>query len=248
MEFLQQESDYRCRQEETFWRQKSRINWIEEGERNTRFFDKSTMKHRAHNRIIKLLDTQGEELKTHKEMELVLLEHFKSIAMEILTDRSHSIKHFTKNIPKMVTREDNYNLNRPVTEEEVKEVIKEMHNGKAPGSDGFNVDFFKACWNIVKQDILNVVEDSRNNRTIWKVFNTSFISLIPKQDNDMTPYRFRPIALCNVVYKILSKVIENRLKPLLAKLVSQEQEGFVEGRKIMDNIIHAHEPIHTLKL
>lgn len=63
--------------------------------------------------------------------------------METLADRSHSIKNFTKNIPKMVTREDNYNLNRPVMEEEVKEVIKEMHNGKAPGPDGFNVDFLQ---------------------------------------------------------------------------------------------------------
>jgi len=79
-----------------------------------------------------------------------------------------------------VSREDNFNLNRPVTEEEVSEVLKEMQNGKSPGSDGFNVDFFKACWNIVKQDILNVVEDSRLNRTILKVLNTSFISLIPK--------------------------------------------------------------------
>jgi len=70
-----------------------------------------------------------------------------------------------------------------VTEEEVSEVINEMENGKAPGPDGFNVDFFKACWNIVKQDILNVVEDSKLNRTILKVLNTSFISLIPKQDN-----------------------------------------------------------------
>ena len=57
-----------------------------------------------------------------------------------------------------------------------------MRNGKALGPDGFNVDFFQACCNIVKQDILNVVEDSRLNKTILKVLNTSFISLIPKQD------------------------------------------------------------------
>lgn len=94
-----------------------------------------------------------------------------------------------------------------MTEEEVSEAIKEMQNGKAPGPDGFNVDFFKACWNIVKQDIQNVVEDSRMNRTILKVLNTSFISLIPKQDNAQTPDMFRPIALCNVVYKINPKLL-----------------------------------------
>lgn len=121
--------------------------------------------------------------------------------------------------------EDNCNRNRPVTEKEIGEVLKEMQNGKAPGPDGFNVDFFKACWNIVKRDIVEILEDSRQNKTILKALNTSFISLIPKQDNAQTPERYRPIALCNVVYKIISKVVANRLKPLLPTLISGEQTG-----------------------
>ena len=121
-----------------------------------------------------------------------------------------------------------------------------MQNGKAPGPDGFNVDFFKACWNIVKQDILNVVEDSKMNRTILKVLNTSFISLIPKQDIAKTPDKFRPIAFCNVVYKIISKVVSNRLKPILPTLVFGEQSSYVEGRQIFNNIIQAHEVVHSL--
>ena len=63
----------------------------------------------------------------------------------------------------------------------------------------------------------------------------------------MTPDGFRPIALCNVVYKIISKVIANRLKPLLSALISEEQTGYVEGRQILDNIIQAHEVVHSLK-
>ena len=115
-------------------------------------------------------------------MESVLVQHFLSIAKEPLLDRSWFINNFTKYIPKLVTREYNHNLNRTVFEDEVSEVINEMQNGKAPGPDGFNVDFFKACWEIVKQDILDVVEDSRRNKTALKVLNTSFISLIPKQE------------------------------------------------------------------
>eukprot|EP00253_Pinus_taeda_P005917 PITA_05917 len=135
--------------------------------------------------------------------------------------REPFIKDFTKHIPKLVSRE-NINLNRSVIEREVSEVLKEMKNGKAPGPDGFNVDFFKVCWNIVKKDIVRVVEDSRLNRTILKALNTSFIALIPKQDNVQMPERYRPIALCDVVYKIFSKVVANRLKPLLPTLVSRE--------------------------
>jgi len=118
-----------------------------------------------------------------------------------------------------VSREDNFNLNKPVTKEEVNEVIKDMQNSKSPRPDGFNVDFFKACWNIVKQDILNVVEDSRRSRTILKSLNTSFISVIPKQYLTLTADKYRPIALCNVVYKIISKVLASRLKPLLPCLI-----------------------------
>ena len=108
------------------------------------------------------------------------------------------------------------------------------------------MDFFKACWDIVKLDILNVVEDSRGSKTILKSLNTSFISMIPQQDLAQIADKYRPIALCNVVYKIISKVVANRLKPLLPSLVSEEQSGYVEGRKILNNIIQAHEVVHTL--
>eukprot|EP00253_Pinus_taeda_P030153 PITA_30153 len=151
------------------------------------------------------------------------------------------------------TEQDDYHQHEweglciPVNEEEVNEVIKQMQNGKAPGLDGFNVDFFKACWEIVKHDILDVVEDSRKNKTILKALNTSFISLIPKQDTAMTPDRFRPIALYNVVYKIISKIIANMLKPLLPTLVSEEKIRYVEGRQILNNIIQAHKVVHSLK-
>jgi len=121
-----------------------------------------------------------------------------------------------------------------------------MQNGNALGSDGFNVDFFKACWKIVKQDILKVVEDSRSKKVL-KAFNASFIALIPKEENAMTPDGFRPIALCNVVYKIISKVIVNKLKALLLALFSEEKIGYVEGRQILNNVIQAHEVVHSIK-
>jgi len=133
-------------------------------------------------------------------------------------------------------------------EEEIDQVLPEMPNGKALGPDGFTVEFFKSCWEFVKHDIYRVVEDSRWSTSILKVLNATMITLIPKENESKTPDQYIPIALCDVIYKIISKVIANRLKPLLPTLVSQEQAGFVEGRKIMENIIHAYDLIHTLKL
>lgn len=76
---LQREWDNICQQEEIFWRQKSRVQWIKEGKRNTRFFHKSTMEHRAHNKTTKIIDPQGTKQNNQKEMEVVLVQHFQNI-------------------------------------------------------------------------------------------------------------------------------------------------------------------------
>ena len=80
-----------------------------------------------------------------------------------------------------------------------------------------------------------------------KAFNATFLSLIPKENGADTPGKFIPISLCNLVLKIITKVMANTLKPLLPGLVSQEQSGFVEGRQILDGIILTQEMIHSLK-
>jgi hypothetical protein len=123
-----------------------------------------------------------------------------------------------------------------------------MPNGKALGPDGFKVEFFKSFWEIFKHDVYKVLEDSRRSTSILKSLNSTMITPIPKENEAKTLDRYKTIALCNVVYKIISNVIENRLKHLLPTLVTQEQACFVEGRKIMNNIIQAHEIIHTLKV
>jgi hypothetical protein len=127
------------------------------------------------------------------------------------------------------------------------QVVQEMPNGKALGPDGFTVEFFKSYWEVVKYDIYGVVEDSKQSTSILKDLNATMITLIPKENESRTLDFYRTIELCNVLYNIISKVIANRLNPLLSTLISQEQAGFVEGRKLMDNIIHAHEIVHVLK-
>eukprot|EP00253_Pinus_taeda_P021359 PITA_21359 len=132
--------------------------------------------------------------------------------------------------------------------EEVEEAVKSMPNDKAPGPDGFTINFFKACWQTIKTEVWEVVEDSRRSGTILKSINSTFLALIPKEENAQTPEKFKPIALCNVIYKIISKVIANRLKPILPNLISEEQSGYVEGRQILDNILLAQEMVHTLQI
>lgn len=121
-----QEWEKLCKQEEIFWRQKSQIQWLKEGEHNTKFFHRSTIDNRAHKKISLILNENGELQTSHKNIEDVLVQHFRSITKENDPYKEKCIKEITKNIPKLVSREDNFNLNRPVTEEEVSEVIKYM--------------------------------------------------------------------------------------------------------------------------
>ena len=104
-----------------------------------------------------------------------------------------------------------------------------MQSRKALCLDCFNVHFFKAYGDTVKHDILEVVEDSRQHKKVLRALNATFIALIPKRENAITPDGFRPIALCNMVYKIISKEIANRLKPLLPTLISEEETGYAVG-------------------
>ena len=120
--------------------------------------------------------------------------------------------------------------------------------GKAPGQDGFTMNFFHFFWDLIKEEVLDIIEESRSKKGVLKNFNATFLALIPKEDGADSPGKFRHISLCNVIYKIISKVIVNRLKPLLPNLISPEQSRFVEGRQILDGVILVHEVIHSLKI
>lgn len=120
---------------------------------------------------------------------------------------------------------------------EVEETIFQMEKGKALRANGFTIDFFQNCWDLVKEELWKVVEKSTRTKRVLKAFNATFLSLIPKEQGVDSPGKFLPISLSNVVLKIITKVMENRLKPILPELVSREQSGFVEGKQILDRII-----------
>eukprot|EP00253_Pinus_taeda_P023451 PITA_23451 len=243
---LTQQWHTRCKQEETLWKQKSRVLWLKEGEQNTKFFHRSAIDYRNANRILELKNNEGAILRNHNDISALLSNHFHDIAQEPNVNREAAIQETTNAIPRLITEEQNWSLRKKITMEEVEEAVRSMPNDKAPGPDGFTINFYKACWEIVKNDIWEIVEDSRKSKTLLKSLNSTFIALVPKVEEANTPEKFRPIALCNVIYKIISKIIANRLKMVLPGIISHEQSGYVEGRQILDNILLAQEMIHSL--
>lgn len=150
-------------------------------------------------------------------------------------------------IPKIIDKEDNKALNKPITYEEVKNVVFNMNPDKCPGLDGFQVFFYQKCWDIIGTELWEAIEASRQGGSLLAEINYSFFTLIPKKSVPENPRDYRSIALCNTIYKIFSKILENRIKPLLSKIISEEQTEFVPGRSILDGIITIQETIHSVQ-
>ena len=118
---------------------------------------------------------------------------------------------------------------------------------KAPGPDGIPAFFFQAFWDIVKEDVTRAVQAFFHSGSLFKPLNHSYIVLIPKKPFPDEVSHFRPISLCNVIYKVISKVMVNRLKPIMDSLITPHQNAFIQGRNILDNILLAREIMDTLK-
>eukprot|EP00253_Pinus_taeda_P036244 PITA_36244 len=237
----------RRKQEEILWRQKSRTNWLREGERNTKFFHQTMVQHRQRNKILSIKNEAGERVIEQEGIEKVLVDYHKDILTEPQNNRAAAIENICKEIPKLVTEEQNKALMRAMTIEELEEIVMNMKKGKAPGPDGFTTEFFQTGWRFLGKEILELVEESRMKQKVWPTLNSTFFTLIPKNANSENAQGFHPIALCNVIYKIIATLIAKRIKPLLANLISPEQTGFVEGRQILDGLVVTQEVIHTIK-
>jgi hypothetical protein len=132
----------------------------------------------------------------------------------------------------------------PITQEEVYQSLRNTPLGKSPRSDGFTSDFFHHCWSIIREDLWEIIEDSRRSRHVLQALNANFLTLIPKENKSTSPSHFRSISLCNVIYKHLKKIITKCLKPILSFIISPKQSGHMEGRQILDTFILAHKVIH----
>ncbi|GAU25113.1 hypothetical protein TSUD_274020 [Trifolium subterraneum] len=135
----------------------------------------------------------------------------------------------------------------PFSVDEVREVIWSCDGNKCPGPDGYNFNFLKSCWEIIKCDIMEFMAEFHKNAVLPKAITASFLALIPKKDHPQVLSDYRPICLVSSLYKILTKVLAARLKKVMGNLISEVQLAFLPNRKILDGVLVVNELIDLAK-
>ncbi|KAJ9702452.1 hypothetical protein PVL29_004269 [Vitis rotundifolia] len=222
--------------EETHWRQLSREIWLKEGDRNTGFFHRMASAHRRNNSLERI-KINGEWFLEEQEIREGIANAFKNFLLED-TGWKADIGRLQLD---QISHQEAENLERPFTEDEIHAALMEMNGDKAPGPDDFTLAFWQSCWEFIKEEILEMFKEFYEHSSFLKSLNNTFLVLIPKKSGAEDLGDFRPISLLGGLYKLLAKVLANRLKIVVGKVVSTSQNAFVRGRQILDASLIANE-------
>ena len=232
-------------QEEIIWFQKSREKWIELGDRNTTYFHTSTIIRRRRNRI-EMLKNGDEILVTDsQELETMAVEYYKTLYsmedVESCVDTLDPVGFAVLTVGELA------DLNKPFSSMEVENSIRSMGKFKAPGPDGFQPVFYQECWDVVGASVTQFVLNCFASGQLPAGLNDALLVLIAKVNKPERMSQFRPISLCNVLFKMLTKIMVIRLKNVMPKLIGPAQSSFIPGRLSTDNIVVVQEDVHSMK-
>ena len=229
--------------QECFWREKSKVKWHLEGDRNTGYFHRlSQIKNKT--KLISSLRV-GENLISDPHLiSEHIVDYFKNLYCTNNFLQEQSL--VEEVIPKIIDDNTNNLLTMLPTHAEIKVVVFNLNKDGAPGPDGFRAFFFQTYWDIVQKDFIDAIMQFFITGWILPNFNSNTLILIPKHPNADSVEQFRSIAMANFKFKVISKIIADRLASILPSIVSSNQKGFIKGRNIKDCLCLASEAINLL--
>ena len=223
---------------------KSCIEWSLLSDRNTNFFHLSTICRHQRNRIWCLRDSTGNWTHASQTIKSMILAHFN---MLFTSNMLHAPLHPPSLINhNSLSHDIQITLNGEVNGLEIKSAIFSFKPYKAPGLNGFHLVFFQRYWNIVGLSVISFIKTIFQSKKVPENLNSTLICLIPKTERPETFHQFRPIGLCNTLYKIVTKLLVQRLKAFLPDLIHLFQASFIPRRKASNNVILTQEIIHTI--
>ena len=208
--------------------QQSRLHWLKDGDANSRYFHSVMSSRRRRNSIAALMVNgtlvEGVQL-IRNAVFTHFIEHFKA---------EHSTRPGVENLPfKSLSYAEGSGLIKLFSALEVKEAVWSCDSFKSPGPDGVNFGFIKEFWEELKSDVMRFISEFHRNGRLTKGINNTFIALIPKIDSPHHLNDFRPISLVGSLYKILAKVLANRLKSVMGTIITDTQTAFEKTDKFL---------------
>jgi hypothetical protein len=218
--------------EEESWRLKSRAIWLKSGDKNTKFFHKFVENRRNFNTIWDVMDDEGNFHQSQEGIKATTHNYFSSLYRA--KDREDTLTQLNvlKEIPRFFSDEESDDVGKHISLQEIERVIENMPKDKSLGLDGWTQELFHNFFDIMGTDLLNAIEESRLSGKVCGSLNSTFLNLIPKESKPSSFNEYKPIALCNFVYKVITKIIASRIKEKLASCISVEQFGFLKDRLI----------------
>ncbi|XP_019157741.1 PREDICTED: uncharacterized protein LOC109154396 [Ipomoea nil] len=229
-------------QEDAYWKQWAKQHWLKGADANTKFYHRYASHHKKKNTLVKIMNDDGDWVEG-EAMGTVIIDYYRRI---FATGQSENDVEFYASIFPQVSQAQNDGLLRPFDKTEVKAALTAMFPDKAPDPDGMNLGFYQNYWDVVGEDVSEFIVNCLNTRTFPAELNDTDIVLIPKKKNLELVSDLRPIALSNVIYRIMAKMISARMKPLMNEIISDTQSAFIPDRLITDNILVAAEVGHFL--
>ena len=227
---------------ESLLSQKARASWFKNGDSCTRFYHSSLRWRRFRN------DVKGEEVGGLWSEEPSTV---RSEAKKLFENRFKATKDLGVRLDnvefKILSYEDNLGLIKAFSEEEIRDAVWLCDGSKSPGPDGFNLNFVKESWEVFKEVIVEVMVIFHKSGCIPKGCNASFVALIPKVRDPVKLEQYRPISLVGVMYKIISKVLAERMKKVLPAIIDECQSAFLKDRGILDSVLTANEVLEDLR-
>ena len=215
------------------WLQRSKVLWAKMGDKNSKYFHLRATQRLRKNSIMSLRRADGLWCSGQDEVSTTIVDYYQEL---LKTTNPTNFEDTTQFISTTISEEMNAQLVAAFNTWEVQEAIKQMAPLKAPGPDGMPPLFYQTYWDLVGDEVTSSVLHFLNSASLPANLNHTFITLIPKVKNPEYVSEFRPISLCNVLYKIFSKVLANRLKRILPNIITEHQSAFTKSRLISDNI------------
>ncbi|GJZ05256.1 RNA-directed DNA polymerase, eukaryota [Tanacetum coccineum] len=209
--------------------QKAKVKWAIGGDENSKFFHGIINKRRAQLAIRGIFDN-GVWQTDPVSVKMSFLNHF---AAQFKQPTGFRLK-LNMVFPNRLSSDQIDDLDRPISVDEIKAAVWDCGENKSPGPDGYTFEFYRHFWDLISSDLCAAVTYFFENGGFPRGCNSSFIALIPKVLDAKFVSDFRPISLIGSVYKVITKILANRLSVVISDLVSNTQTAFVKNRQILD--------------